>query len=297
MYTDPSGEFLITFIVNAIIGAAKCENGWKRGGDAIANHFKIIGGLFTTDKNRTGGGQFWEFISRFTWQGIQTVVGHIYSQFANMVGQIDNVSYKAGATVMSGNFWGTGSAVTLGNYIHGNSNLKPEFDNPLFQHEYGHYLQSQAVGPFYFQRYGLPSLCSGGAFKGTGYHKYHPVEQDANARAFKYFSNKVSDFNSVDESGQQHSQWYFVSHPIIGYDDSLAIDDPQNQLALKYAHLQPAWHDWVLLPNILISGFAIHTPVLNSQKRYHNMLDLMKDDGFDVQWYYYFMLNYVAGRR
>jgi len=282
MYTDPSGEFLITFLVNGIIGAKNGEGFWKRGGESIANHFKIIGGLFTTDKNRTGGGQFWEFVSRFTWQGIQTAVGHIYSQFANMVGQIDKVSYKAGATVMSGNFWGTGHAVTLGNYIHGDHYLEPKFDNWLFQHEYGHYLQSQAVGPLYFQRYGLPSAFSGGPFKYN--HNSHPAEQDANARALKYFSTKVPNFNSFDEKGNYTGQWDFDYNRIIGYDRSLPFNDPMNQKALKYARLQPAWHDWVLGPNILISMF-IDWPVLNSKKRYHNKLELMEADGFDIPWY------------
>ena len=289
-YTDPSGEFIITFLVNSIIGWSRGDGfggGLKNGGNAVWNGMKIIGGLFTSDKNRTGGGQFWEVLSRHTWQSPQTAVGLIYSLFANMCGQIDNVSYKAGATVMSGNFWGTGEAVTLGSYIHGTSRLQPSFDNSLFQHEYGHYLQSQASGPFYFQRYGIPSAFSGGAFK-YGYHNYHPVEQDANARALKHFSDKVSGFNSVDEFGNQQSQWNFYSNEIIGYNSSLPFDNSQNQLALKYARLQPAWHDWVLGPNIIISGPLINTFILNSQKRYHNKLDLMRADGFDVDWYYYF---------
>jgi hypothetical protein len=184
---------------------------------------------------------------------------------------------------MSGNFWGTGQAVTLGSYIHGNRNLKPEFDNPLFQHEYGHYLQSQSSGPFYFQRYGLPSAFSGGAFRdedGWVHHNYHPSEQDANARAFKYFNKKVTGFSNKD--------WDWGSNDIIGYDPSLPFGNSQNQLALKYARLQPAWHDWVLGPNILVSMF-INWPVLNGQKRYHNKLDLMRADGFDIDdWYYYF---------
>ena len=259
MYTDPSGEFVISFLVNAIIGWSNGENGWKAGGNAIANHFKIIGGLFTSDKNRNGWGQIWEVVSRWTWQGIQTAVGHIYSQFANMVGQIDNVSYKAGATVMSGNFWGTGSAVTIGSYIHGNHNLKPDFNNWLFQHEYGHYLQSQAVGPIYLQRYGIPSAFSGGPFKND--HDYHSVEQDANARALRYFNKHINGF-------ADNGSWDFSSNPIIGYNESLSFNDPQNQLALKCARLQPAWHDWILGPNIILSGTAINTPVLNSKKRH-----------------------------
>ena len=57
---------------------------------------------------------------------------------------------------------------------------------------------------------------------------------------------------------------------------------------LKYARLRPAWYDWILGPNIILSGPGINTPVLNSKKLYYNKLDLMKADGFDVDWYYYF---------
>jgi hypothetical protein len=47
--------------------------------------------------------------------------------------------------------------------------------------------------------------------------------------------------------------------------------------------------DWVLLPNHIISGFAINMPVLNSKKQYHNKLDLMKADGFFIDdWLYDF---------
>ena len=298
IYKDPTGEFIIAFIVNGIRGAVNGTGFWKTGGQAIGNHFMIIGGLFTTDKNRNGLGQTLEVISRFTWQGIQTGVGHLYSQFANMTGQIDHVSYKAGATVMSGNFWGKSKneGIALGSYIHGTSNLAAEFGNSSFQHEYGHYLQSQASGPLYFQRYGIPSALKGSHFKNRGDHNnriyYHPVEQDANARAFKYFSEKVTGFNSVNEHGGRVTQWDFNKNPIIGYNPELAFNDALNQKALQYARFRPAWHDWVLGPNIALSGLAINLPVSNSKKYYHNKLDLMKKDGFDIydwfDWYYNF---------
>jgi RHS repeat-associated protein len=267
MYKDPSGEFLITFIVNAIKGAVNGENGWETGGNAIANHFKIIGGLFTTDKNRTGGGQFWEFISRFTWQGIQTGVGHLYAQFANMVGKIDKVEYKAGATAMSGDFWDSGQAVTIGNYIHGTSDLEADYSNSLFQHEYGHYLQSQATGFWYLQSYGLPS-----AFSHNIQHDYHPVEQDANARALKHFNKHIDGF--IDNGG-----WNFTYNKIIGYDANLPFNHKSNQLALKYAKLQPAWYDWVLLPNILISGLFINNFVLSGSKYNYKKFKQIREAG------------------
>ena len=97
-------------------------------------------------------------------------------------------------------------------------------------------------------------------------HDHHPAEQDANARALKYFNKHVDDFLT-------NNGWNFRRNPIIGYDQALAFDDPQNQLALKEARLRPAWHDWILVPNYIISGPAINTPVLNSRKRYNKKLE------------------------
>jgi len=286
-YTDPTGEFLITFIVNAIKGSLNGNGWWKEGWQGVGNQFTIFGGLFTTDINRHWTGQVWELLSRHSWQGIQTAIGHLYSQFSNMAGQVDRVEYKAGSTVLSGRFWGQqSSAVTMGSFINGGYDLESSFDNYLFQHEYGHYLQSQASGFWYFQRYAIPSAFSGGIFK--NHHNYHPVEQDANARAFKYFSKKVSGFNWIDENENQQSYWKFDENPIIGYDRTLSSDDSQNQLALKYARLRPAWHDWILLPNLIISGPAINTPVLNGKKRYYKKLDDMADDGFNIPSWLYF---------
>ncbi|MBA5791790.1 hypothetical protein H1R17_11245 [Flavobacterium sp. xlx-214] len=116
------------------------------------------------------------------------MVGHFYSNFSNLVWQVDNVDYKYGATVVSGNNWGSGDGVTLGSFILGDEDLVADPNNSLFQHEYGHYLQSQAMGPAYFQRVGFPSMFS------KGDHDFHPVEQDANRRAFMYFNKEVGGF-------------------------------------------------------------------------------------------------------
>ena len=181
------------------------------------------------------------------------------------------VSHYGGALVveMYGDGWG---AVTFGSYILGQRDIQADPTNWLFQHEYGHYLQSQASGPLYLQRYGIPSAFSSGPFKEN--HNYHPAEQDANARALRYFNEYEDDFLA-------NNGWVFNSNPIIGYNQALSFDDPKNQSALGYARLRPAWHDWILGPNY-ISGLAIHTPVLNSRKRYHRKLDDMKNDGFVI---------------
>ena len=50
-------------------------------------------------------------------------------------------------------------------------------NNPLFQHEYGHVLQSRASGLAYLTRYAIPSIKS--ASSGEGEHYNSPSEQDA----------------------------------------------------------------------------------------------------------------------
>lgn len=278
MYTDPTGEFVVvdSWISGFLRGLVQGKNAWKTANQAAMNDIKIWGGLFTSDKNKNWLGQTWEVISRFTWQLPQTLAGFVFSNVSNLGWQVDNVSYKYGATILSGNFFGS-TAVTLGNYINGNHSLKAELGNSLFQHEYGHYLQSQAVGPYYFQRYGIPSLCS------KGIHKNHPVEQDANARALTYFTKKIDDFNWYDhEKKQWDSYWDFDRFPINGYDRSHYPLSSVNQAAMDRVRLQPAWHDWLLGPNILLSGFAINTPILNGKKR----TNIIIRDG-EIIWFRY----------
>ncbi len=293
IYTDPSGEFFWT-IVTAVFdffGKGFFQGGFDptasreyrqsvwRDYDPTASWsntnkaWQIDMGLFRTDPNKNFWGRTWQLISRHTWEAPQTIIGYTGSGTQNLFGGVRSVTHYGGATAveMYGSDWG---AVTFGPYIMGNRGIQADPYDALFQHEYGHYLQSQATGPLYLQRYGISSAFSGGPF-GNGNHSYHPAEQDANARALKYF-NKYED-NFLANNG-----WNFDSNPIIGYNRALAFDDPQNQLALKYARLRPAWHDWILGPNYIISGPAIHTPVLNSRNRFRNKLDDMRNDGLTI---------------
>ena len=296
-YSDPSGASLWTILtaVGDFIGKAffqggldptsksSRQNAW-RSYDPTASWsntnkaFQIDMGLLRTDNNKNFWGQAWQLISRHSWEGVQTVIGNAGSGIQNLFGGVRSVTNYGGATCveMYGKDWG---AVTFGSYIMGNRYIQADpLNNKLFQHEYGHYLQSQATGFMYLQRYGIPSAFSGSTFYNK--HKYHPAEQDANRRALKYFNKHIENF--LDDNS-----WDFVENPIIGYDKSLAFNDPQNKLALKYARLRPAWHDWILAPNYIISGPLIHTHVLNSRNRFQEKLNNMKDDGFtiDNDWF------------
>lgn len=75
--------------------------------------------------------------------------------------------------------------------------------NSLFQHEYGHYLQSQSLGLGYLIRVGVPSFLQA-SFGGN--HDFMNYEQDANMRAFRYFNENVPGFyTSPDEYNTQYN--------------------------------------------------------------------------------------------
>ena len=244
-YKDTNGEFIIGFLSSLIKGLINGEPPFKTAWNSGVNEMKIAWGIFKTDSNKTFGGQVWEIFSRLTWQLPQTIVGNVFSNVSNWAGQVDNVDYKFGATVLSGNFWGSGGAVTLGSYINGSRALVADPNNSLFQHEYGHYLQSQEMGWGYMARVGIPS------FLDNGDHDFHPVEQDANRRAFKYFNKYVNGFYKSLDQKDENRGWDFYNNPLdinnIGAksrDNYIDYKDPEVMRELdKNLSLHIQWYD------------------------------------------------------
>jgi len=214
-YTDPSGEFFI--IDSWLIGLF--SGGWKEANKRAVNDIKIWGGLFASDPNKNPLGRLWEIKSRFTWQLPQTIGGFLTAHSYNTLGLkggVKSVEYKYGATVVSTRKnW---TAVTQGSYIVGGSSLKADANNPLFQHEYGHYIQSQSMGWAYYPRVGIPSARSEHGNYTLNYpsHDYHPVEQDANRRAFLYFNKHVTGFQN-DTFTNDNLGWNFSDNPLDVY--------------------------------------------------------------------------------
>ena len=265
-YTDPNGNFFI--IDSWLIGLF--SDGWKEANKRAANDIKIWGGLFASDPNKGFFGRVWETISRFTWQLPQTIGGWGTAQAYNTLGLeggVESVKYKYGATVVSTrNDW---TAVTQGSYIVGGSSLKAEANNPLFQHEYGHYIQSQKTGWAYYPRYGLPSAFSINTPEHP--HLFNPIEQDANMRAFKYFNRNVTGF--YDKNPYDANGWSFYENPIDiyhnkyrGYVDYNNLDDMKllNSLIIRPDVLD--YMSWFLPPiiGVIISGFE-NANIYNSQ--------------------------------
>jgi hypothetical protein len=92
--------------------------------------------------------------------------------------------------------------------------LKADPNTPLFQHEYGHYLQSKRWGPLYIRGIGIPSLIT---TLGNSNNDYFYTEQGANRRAFKHFTDKY---------GSGGFRWYDASNPIRGRQAGIYTPSP-----------------------------------------------------------------------
>jgi RHS repeat-associated protein len=258
IYTDPDGEFIWPiingvkdFLRNTFVKVwTQGFNAWSNGDNwhSTKMAWKIDMGLFQ--------GDFKQIVSRFTWELPQTLLGYTVSGVHNTFDGVKSVTYYGGATAVEsyskdwkGLGLGTTTGFTLGSYINGVRGLEAKPDNALFQHEYGHYLQSQSSGWFYLSKYAIPSALS------SGTHGQNPVEQDANIRAYKYFMKNVDGFNvTTDGVNYPNGQWYSGYNPIKDYNWYLDYNDASNQLALKKGIIRPKWWDYVLGPRIVIPG-------------------------------------------
>ena len=208
-YTDPSGDFNIVhwFAKNTLSGFIKGlfngEGGKHSAIRQYKNSINLIKGLFATDHNKSHWGRTKELISRFTWQLPQTYLGFRAADELNYYGHVSKVASKYGATAVSSKTLDGFGAATFGNIIIGESSLEADANNSLFQHEYGHYLQSQSLGLAYLIRVGIPSALHE---RFGGNHNFMNYEQDANMRAFRYFNENVSGFyTSPDEYNTQYN--------------------------------------------------------------------------------------------
>lgn len=206
-----------------------------------------MGGLFVSDPNKSFGGRLWETISRFSYQLPQTIGGFASAQATNTYGfggGVESVRYLYGATVIkTRGRWG---AIAQGSFVIGDNRIEANPHNWLFQHEYGHYIQSQSMGWAYYSRVGIPSSRS------TGIHDFHPVEQDANRRAFLYFHKNIEGFYDVNPD--DNKGWNFFKNPLDmngSQTEGQLVDynNPAHLLALGRLVVRAKWYDhasWIL---------------------------------------------------
>lgn len=167
----------------------------------VLNLLKLVGGLFIPNKHYPFHLQVLQILSRFTWEILQTTTGFLSALFYLVFFQVKRVTYSNGATVIrcKSRF----GAFTLGLFIVGDSEINGNPSQRLFQHEYGHYLQSLKSGPVYLFKYGLSSLVSAYRYS-LKQHCKNRAEVDANIRAKKYW----------DHYYQQRYNWNHKYNPM-----------------------------------------------------------------------------------
>ncbi len=180
--------------INPIVFLAGCLVNAK-------NAIRILAGRAYSDEHIGFLGGLWQIVSRLTWEFPQTWLGNVFSQARNLVGAVDAVAYLGGATYVIGRSKKYGAGVSIGNIVNlwtgGRFNgdiSERAVHNPVFMHEYGHYVDSQILGPLYLLVVGLPSLCSAISTKpiegepaGVTTHDFAWYEMRANRHAAKYF--------------------------------------------------------------------------------------------------------------
>ena len=237
-YTDKTGEFFssLTGLFETLKNVFTHGVNFKDYDYSMTSKaWKIDMGLFQ--------GNFGQILSRFTWEQPQAMLGYGFSGIHNLAGGVKSVTYYGGATAVESYSSGWGG-FTLGSYINGNEGLQADPNNSLFQHEYGHYLQSQKFGIFYMQKFAIPSLLD---TWGNGDHHLHFAEQDANSRAFTYFNKHIENYTG----------WNPIN-TIVGYDWSKPYNDIANQMALSNNLSHIKWYDFALLltTDFVISGIV-----------------------------------------
>ena len=78
----------------------------------------------------------------------------------------------------------------MGSVISGPPGFRPDFTDHLFVHEYGHYIQSQRLGPFYISTVALPSLTDFylvDELFGVNFHETRWYEAQASRLPANYF--------------------------------------------------------------------------------------------------------------
>ena len=182
--------------VSSVVGVGQVIFSGGKNWTILKNDVKIARGLC----NGSPG----QILSRFTWELPQTIVGYVASQGFNMIGDVKDVYYFHGATVVN-HYSSLGGAFTIGSYINaGNGST-----NQDIMHEYGHYLQSHSVGPSYLFNYALPSLVNARETpQGNNEHNAFWVEQDADIRARNYFGDSNWNYDAYQILGDPHNPDY-----------------------------------------------------------------------------------------
>lgn len=170
------------------LGEGIAGKGWGK----FNNSIDLFMGNFYLDENRTFFGGVLQGVSRHSWESPQTTMGSFYSNYRNIVNQVDRVEYFGGATFAINENSSRRFGISMGSFINidirGTLNKENHplgwmySEDGLFWHEYGHTFQSQRLGLSYLFALGLPSLFSANSDN----HDTKWYELQANRWAWRY---------------------------------------------------------------------------------------------------------------
>ena len=185
-YVDPSGEFYWTFF-SAVVDLAHniCNHGlnvsqysWNK----TVNAWKIDMGMFKGDLG--------QILNKWTWGFANSTIGNTLGHTLNVLGVVDGVSDMEGMVAVDiGGILKNGRAFTIGPYSFGPEGYEATWKDHTFVHEYGHYIQSQIIGPAFLPTIGVPSLASSIGIGGSD-HLRRWFEVDASRRGAEYFDKR-----------------------------------------------------------------------------------------------------------
>jgi hypothetical protein len=252
VYVDENGEFIWTifnFFKDLFVNTF--TKSWSQGFNAwsSSDNWHNTAMAWEIDKGLFYGNPL-QILSRFTWELPQTVMGYAVNGAYATEGGVKSVTHWGGATAVEtyASNWG---GFTLSSFIMGERGLQADPNNSLFQHEYGHYLQSQVMGWGYLSRVGIPSLMST-IFYDDNNHDFQPYEQDANPRAFMYFNKNVEGFYKTFDERFENRGWDFYNNPLDVYHvgkgsrgDYYDYRNSEHQALVNSLSLRTKWYDYL----------------------------------------------------
>ncbi len=155
-------------------------------------------------------GNLKQIVNKWTWNRHNSLIGNDIGHTLNIMGFVDGVSDMEGMVAVGGVFK-DGRAFTIGPYSFGPKGYKATWKDHLFVHEYGHYMQSQIIGPFFLPTIGVPSLASTMDIGGSD-HSSRWFEVDASRRGAEYFDKRYGTGASGYKTGDPN---YFDVYSFI----------------------------------------------------------------------------------
>ena len=189
-YRDPNGELFLA-IFSTIFDLFK--NVFTHGINFKRYDMSITSNAWKLEFSRFNG-SFWQILNKNTWGRFNTLAGITVGQCYNIIGKVDGITELDGMLALSGCTGGldTSKAVTIGHVSMGPEGYVADWRDNLFVHEYGHYIQSQQLGPFFMCTVGIPSLLSASFISSVSgiNHRLRWFETNASRQGANHFAKK-----------------------------------------------------------------------------------------------------------